>query len=389
VRKRWVVGIGFVVSVTALFAIAWQQGKEPVYEGKTLRTWLELNSSQVVEAWNGEAERAIRHIGPRAVPWLMKWASCKTPPWRLRLDSVYGRLPERLQSVMVQKAILGANGEVLDLDLAYGFKTLGSQSAAAIPELIELLKEPDRIRVAAMCLGKLGALALPQIMAAFKDPKTSNYSGFVEALSRMGTNAKPAIPMLIEGVKNPDARIARAPAEALGKLKLETDVAVPALISGLEHPDWLVRISCVKLLVAFSEKARPAVPALVRCLHDENVEVVSEAATALGQLGLEAETVIPRLIEHLRNEDPSRYYGALALAKFGSKARAALYDCINEPKTPVELREKAVVSLALAMTKDYQPINGLRQLIEDSSPSVRSAASNALERIAPEVLEAK
>jgi hypothetical protein len=295
VSRKWAIGFAAVISITVIVAILWQRSAEPVYEGKKLREWLELNSSQVVESWNGEAESAIRQIGPRAVPWLLKWARCKTPAWRENLCSAYDKVPRRLRSASLEKRILGAEDLVLDVDLAWGFKTLGSQGASGIPDLMTLLNDPQRVRVAAMCLGKLGWVALPHVMKAFNDPATTNYLGLLEALNRMGNNAKPAVPKLIEGLKDTNATIAKASAEALGRLKLEPDLAVPALILGLEHSDSQIRIACVKALVGFTEKAQPAVPALVRCLREANVDATSEAAKALGELGLEAEQVVPSL----------------------------------------------------------------------------------------------
>jgi HEAT repeat protein len=64
--------------------------------------------------------------------------------------------------------------------------------------------------------------------------------------------------------------------------------------------------------------------------------------------------------------------------------------CIENPRSPAELREKAVVSLAFFRTEApvrFPPVRGLIELLNDSSPAVRLSATNALLKIAPEVLK--
>jgi HEAT repeat protein len=101
--------------------------------------------------------------------------------------------------------------------------------------------------------------------------------------------------------------------------------------------------------------AQPAIPLLVECLKDKDEMVAKEAAWSLGELQLEPNFVVPALIS---NADPSRpmpfSFALFALGEFGTNARAAV------------------------------PL--LTQAIRSDDEKVRSAATQALENIAPDLL---
>jgi HEAT repeat protein len=97
------------------------------------------------------------------------------------------------------------------------------------------------------------------------------------------------------------------------------------------------------------------VPDFLSCLRDMDDGVIRPAAAALGTLGLQPEVCVPKLGELLQHTNSHvRYVGVMALHSFGQKARPAL------------------------------PI--LLERLNDVDVWVRESATNAVRRIAPEVL---
>ena len=97
-----------------------------------------------------------------------------------------------------------------------------------------------------------------------------------------------------------------------------------------------------------------AVPVLVRCLKDCDPGLDITVVTALGDLGLEPDVVVPELSSGL--EVPSiRIGSACALGNFGILARPA--------------------------------IPALLRVLNDPDQHMRLVVTNALRKIAPEVLE--
>src|SRR5215831_3953625 len=105
----------------------WPAEREPEYNGKTLSEWMlyKPEDSNRANAFELQTE-AIRQIGEPAVPWLLKWARYKSPPWRRRLVRFFGkdRGIERQQAVW------------------FAFRVLGPKAADAIPELTRMLNDP-------------------------------------------------------------------------------------------------------------------------------------------------------------------------------------------------------------------------------------------------------
>ena len=158
---------------------------------------------------------------------------------------------------------------------------------AAIPMLIDLLNDKATMTTAMICLSRVG----PEV---------------VWPLTCALTNEAP--------------RVRSAGIVTLGLLRSNVQAAVPALVARLES--------------------------------DEDNRVRASAANALGYIGKEPEVAIPALVKHLRDPDPgTRAQAVLALAKFGTEAKAAL-------------------SL-------------IRELEGDANQFVREAAAKALEGIDP------
>ena len=89
-----------------------------------------------------------------------------------------------------------------------------------VPALIHKLKDKDlgTRQKAARALGKLGAAAVPVLIAVLKDEDENKdaRSGAALALGEIGSAAKEAVPALIAALKDKDKQVRTNAAYALG-----------------------------------------------------------------------------------------------------------------------------------------------------------------------------
>src|SRR5438105_61664 len=133
-RKKRLILI--VVPVAALvIALVWgtTRAREPEYQGKKLSEWVDLISREIDPSRPTEADIAIRQIGPKAVPYLVKW---------MRIDGCF--LTRKMQPLFIK---LHPRGALQRTRRGYGaFKALfmlGPQAEGAIPALKKMLLDPN------------------------------------------------------------------------------------------------------------------------------------------------------------------------------------------------------------------------------------------------------
>jgi hypothetical protein len=128
-----------VMVVAMLASIA--RNSEPRYDGKLLSEWLTIYNehAKTKDADHQKAERAVRAIGTRAIPFLVRWISQSPLPSENKrwLYQTMQRLPRYL----VPKRLLTGAFYLPDKRISLagtGFKILGPVGAPAIPELSRL-----------------------------------------------------------------------------------------------------------------------------------------------------------------------------------------------------------------------------------------------------------
>lgn len=157
---------------------------------------------------------------------------------------------------------------------------------------------------------------------------------------------------------------------AMGTLLLGVGVcaagqeSLQGLLNGLDSPNPGTRASAAMSLAKMGPDAQDAVPALAKALGDRDLNVRYFAATALQAVGPAAQAGVAALVQALDTfpggspalDGPMRYYAdvrvvaAEALGAIGSHARAA--------------------------------VPALKKALNDADPTVRSAAAEALKRVA-------
>ena len=137
-----------------------------------------------------------------------------------------------------------------------------------------------------------------------------------DALGSIGTEAKAAVPDLVNALKNDkDAFVRSSAASALGRLGTEAKAAVPDLVNSLKDKDGDVRSRAAGALGNIGTEAKAAVPDLVNALkNDERASVRGSAADALGSIGTEAKAAVPDLVNSLKDDENASVRGSAAYA---------------------------------------------------------------------------
>jgi len=252
-----------LVTLVSAFLFATLTQREPRYQGKALRQWVQqYRTNHWSNARESDADKraqeAIRAIGTNGIPFLVEWMHTPDSSWKTKLREV---VPRRWQSTPYLQNV--ATGERRRIG-ANGLAVLGQMSKPAVPALMELARhhpDNDARYVAVWTLGKLGDAA------------------------------RPAIPLLIECLTNEDSAIRGDAALGLGSVHLNSETVVPALVRYLEFAKTLngngelcTAISAVGL---FGTNAKPAIPALLPLLNHSDVYVRTSVTNYLPMIDRE------------------------------------------------------------------------------------------------------
>ncbi len=237
--------VGIVIGLlfaTILGLLVWRASgdREPVYEGRTLTSWLDhhVASSAAWPPYNSpgwkKADEALRAIATNGIPVLLKMIRAKDPPrFVLKVFNLAGRY--RWTHFHYRYA-LERNEEA-----EYAFEVLKERAVGAVPGLIKIYEEnvsPSSQRCAALALGHIGR------------------------------GATPAVPALLKRFSHTNADVRFYAVSAVMSIRGEPGVVVPALTSALKDSNVNVRWNALVGLSMFGSVARPAVPEILKMLND-------------------------------------------------------------------------------------------------------------------------
>jgi HEAT repeat protein len=201
----------------------------------------------------------------------------------------------------------GGGGEMERADVADLIKSLGDADAAVRMKAIDALGR----------IGPDAKQAAPALLPFLGDPSAEMRGRAVVALGEIGPDAKESIPGLIKALGDTDASVRKCAVLALYGIGPESKDAVAALVKSLEDTDLTVRMNAALALGRMGPGAKDAVPALVKTLGQKEAGLRAVAADALGGIGPEAKGAVGEL-ERLAEKDPQefvRQYAHDALGK--------------------------------------------------------------------------
>ena len=191
-------------------------------------------------------------------------------------------------------------------------QALGALGPAFLPQIAELLANPELRGYALMVLARFGADAkgaTPQLAAMLDDPKLEPMMRreVQYVLGKIGPAAAPAVPQLIASLGNDSERVRNSAIFALGKIGPGAKSAVPALEKLVDSEDAFLRVGSLWALVHIQPGdagvIAKAVPELIKSLDAERDTVRAEVAGTLGSLGAAAK---PALLRSSKKPSPTK-----------------------------------------------------------------------------------
>jgi HEAT repeat protein len=245
--------------------------REPVYQGRPLRAWLEEFDSSSGTTNYAAAQEAIRQMGTNALPFLIPYLRAKDPPFyeqTLRLKAKLHLLRGKIDyAVFWHRRAATACGE------------LGPAGAPAFDAMTEAANDEHAASDVTAALSRMfpdSAPVLTNILATGNitarcraaDGLTSAFSH--PTIEEMGRTA------LLNALRDPDAGVRATAASAFQFWHMSRrwdrtkEVVVAALTRALSDPSPSVRGNAATALGNFGAAAKPAVPELVKLLQDTN-----------------------------------------------------------------------------------------------------------------------
>ncbi len=297
---------------------------------------------------------AIDHIGPAALPYLIRWIQYQPPRW-FEWCNRHGVPLKKFKFIQasIDRHNLRVEGALCAL------RQLGPRAAPALPQLTRIVAGTrtnisDR---AVMVLMNMGPPAAPALATALTNQHIRFRATIAVQLGYLGTNAYPALPHLMNCLYDSDATISNAASTALGHLR--GNFFVPAVLPYLHAPDATLRAHAVRVLDQFGMDSPRVIPALGTALHDSDAGVRVAAAEALGHWTMNYSETVPLLSTSLDDPNPAvRAAAARSLGKLGDgsmPAMPALLKALKDPSLSVRSNATyALRSIDPALLKDKE-----------------------------------
>jgi peptidoglycan/xylan/chitin deacetylase (PgdA/CDA1 family) len=367
---------------------------EPVSQGRKLSAWLQELHELGLEAplaeseapalrdWEARQQRAvaaIRSIGPKALPYLLKWLSVipQPSPWRDRLQDL-------LQKQSLIKITLPQQHYRGEQAIA-GFGALGSIAVPALPKLQELLLNPRYSEVAAAALYAIGPDGFPVLSSAATNTDFRVQYHSIENLVVLAQVVGPvAVPVLVNLVTNSRCQYHREALLGLGDLGTrahEASFLLEATTLDLSNP---LSGLAMRALAEVSENPTEYVPIFSNWLSHANSS--KDGAFALARVGREG---LSPLVYALTNENriiKAAALGAL-LPQFRRRATNSApppsFSSLSKSFDSVYARNSSVVFISRPDLEAQAIGVRLAELLTDADPEVRVLITQIIGRLGP------
>lgn len=174
---------------------------------------------------------------------------------------------------------------------------LVAMGPTAVPQLIAAFKDPSVRFDALEVLNQIKPVAIDALKQALRDPHEGVRIGAAHALGHLRAYAQSAVPDLIAALKDNKESVRRDAANALAQVVGPgSGAVVNDLVAALKDPDDVTRAFAAVALGRIGAAASAASVALIEVLKEDN-KLAINAAGALGQIGGDTRATVPALIE--------------------------------------------------------------------------------------------
>ena len=313
--RRFRFPILFALAVSLAGYVVWP--REPVYEGRDLSAWtgelvelerraplVEANeqTKPARDARHEKAVAAVRGIGVKALPHLLRW---------LRSSPVLTPLRDKLQDLLDEHTSWNLKlPERPDhrYQAVVGFRALGSTAEPALLELRRLLRKPATCEGAVFALGAIGPAAVPILAPELNNSNFPAQPYVVTALMKLAPSAGRSIaPVLADGVTNRGCLVHAECLAGLGDLGPLAREFAPWLGTLAQEPGNPLAGPAMWVVAGVSDSPQQYLPLFSDRLNDTNW--ARHAAFALARMGPDG---VPTLLRALTNQEPVIKGAALA-----------------------------------------------------------------------------
>ena len=264
--------VGLTLSLLGgVFYLVSRGPREPIYQGKVLSAWLRTynpasSSGRGSPAWK-ETDDALRHIGTKSIPFLVRMLRARDSSLKLWLVA----WAQKQHFIKIHFVPAAAR----NIEASRAFIVLGNTAKVAVPDLVK----------------------------AYADTGSDDARSAIEdAFSWIGPDARPALPFLLRATTNSNNRVRANALWALGEIHAEPDFCIPALLRGLKDGDSWAQTSAAHALGMFGPDASAAIPALAQVAQLSQFSATAMSRSSFVQARFEA-------LRALRRIDPSAASG--------------------------------------------------------------------------------
>ena len=247
-----------------------------------------------------KAQDAISHIGTNDLPLLLQQLryEANTNDLKHRLHYFLDKLP---RAVMPEQLMVWAHanrGEARAASALRVLESLGEQARPAIPELTQLLNDPELpsgSRRAFLTLAYTGKESIP-VLAAFlanaNEPSRQYMTPWFAYIPTLATNAA-SVPPLLACFASPDPQVAASVAFTLGMMVSTYPSQAGVVVTALSNSPPSVRLTAIRALGQTTSGASRVVPLLLPFTRDPDERVRVATIEALQVIDPEALTNAP------------------------------------------------------------------------------------------------
>ncbi|MHB1425241.1 MAG: HEAT repeat domain-containing protein [Gemmataceae bacterium] len=266
---------------------------------------------------------------------------------------------------------------------------IGPAAKEAAPALVDALRDRQLSAAALIALPALGAAAVPNLIELLKSPQADHRLLALQVLAKIGAEASAALLPAIASLLDADSAVRVWAAVVIQAIGPDARAAVPILIANLRSLRPEVRSAAAAALGHIGPDAKEARQLLLECLLDAEEDVRYAAALSLGRIDPRFAEAVPALRDALSDSSPMVRLAALdSLSRIEPRAardNEAILVALCRKPYPLEVRFRAVAGLTEALHSEQakQAVPWLLLELTDDDTQVRLYAGRLLAAIDP------